>query len=104
MTLDKVGVIVILGILTIGITYLFKKDLLKNWGWLTVFGVGGSVYLIISSLFYAITGEFFWKDTLDFYRFVIGIGAVVYIRYIIDLYKSSKNKKSKKSNKKRKNG
>jgi len=87
---DKIGVIIILGIIFIIFAFFYNKKLLIKWGWVKQFLIGSSVYLIISSLYFGITGSLFWKDDLQFYRFVIALGAIVYIGTIIDNYKKKR--------------
>lgn len=86
MFVDKAGMIILLGLVMLLLTFALKRNLLEKWGWVKVFGVGGSIYVIISSLFYSITGKPFWNDPLLFYRLVIAIGAMVYVGVILDFY------------------
>lgn len=86
VSIDKVGVIVIFGFVSLVITFLFNKRLLGGFGWLKQFAMGSSFYLVLSSLYFAITGNPFWNDTLEFYRFVLAVGAIVYLGSIMDNY------------------
>lgn len=86
MALDKIGIIIIFGIISLIISYFFKRKLLKGIGWLKQFAIGSSFYLVISSMYFAITGTPFWTDNLDFYRFVVAIGSLIYLIFILENY------------------
>jgi hypothetical protein len=93
--LDKIGMGIILGFLSVLLCFVFKRNLLKRFGWVKQFAVGSSIYLIFSSLYFSISGEFFWKDDINFYRFAIALGAIVYIGVIFDNYNINPFKKKK---------
>ena len=96
LSIDRIGIAILLGLMGLALTFFFKRELLKGWGWAKAFAIGGSIYAIISSGYFAITGDFFWNDDMGFYRFIVALGAIVYIGVILDFYGVKFQKKKKK--------
>lgn len=90
--IDRVGVMVALGLFSLVMAFFFNRKLLGGFGWLKQFAMGSSFYLVISSLYFAVLGQPFWNDTLEFYRFVLAIGAIIYLGSILDNYGMYKKK------------